>query len=486
MSTTAQAMSAEEAADATSFLPESARDLGRRYGSTGTVHQGVEITRKWDKFREIEKWVDEADKMLLHSVVYDAWHQRLAQVTAAKFLVRAAKSDNPKAKIYADFVRRAYGLEGEPGMMVRPFEAIFRQLCSAHYYGFAVAEDLYYYRDGYVWLRDLESRSQRSIVGWGDTPGVLGPITQRVEAGVQPEPMPGDRVIVATRDQTDTDWQGRGLARSALAPWQRLTFAEDARITGVEQGVYRPPKVETSMEAVGASADPSLRQIADDMSDAVGDYTVGKNASVFRKVTDGNGRVLVDVDWVNNEGFDPKNCIASEERDAKLIRTSFGLAWMEMGQDGNSGSRALGQVHEGLTRMHAIADVEEIIGVLNGPPRPGGGLVGRLIHYNFEDVDNSLLPVIWHDGLEVDKLLELLPHLASLVGANVLTSRNALEEAILRGVDVAPLDDTEKRTVAERLPMGTGPGAEMLAAAAAVRRSVQNYRARETEQGVRL
>lgn len=447
-------------------MPEGREGLARRKGRTGTIHQGGEINRRWDEFRQAGRWVDEADEMLLHPCVYDAWQQRLAQMTAAKFIVRPARSRDPRAKLYAEFVERALGLGGQPGMMARPFEAVAKQFYKGQFYGFALGEDLYYYRDGHIWLRDIESRGQRTIESWGPVAGQLGPIRQRVEgSGTNPQPMAGDQVILVTRDRDDTDWQGRGLARSARAPWKRICFAEDARAAGIERGVYRPPELHAAADVFEGAADPSVRAIFDEMQEAAEKYTAGDNASVFKRIFSSDGRVLVGLDWLTNDGWDPAKAITAEQRDEALIYMGFGLGWLKMGQDGNGGSRALGQVHEGLLRLMAINDVEETIGAFNGPARAGGGLVGRLIAYNFPDFAEDLLPTIWHDGLEVDKLMDLLPHIEALTRAGWLTPRNAGEDAILRGADVPPLDESEKRSAFERMAglLGTAGTALMRA-----------------------
>lgn len=460
-------------------MPKGRANLATPKGRTGTIHQGGEINRRWDLFRSVDRWVDEADEMLLHPCVYDAWQQRQAQMTAAKFVVRSAKKGDPLADAYAEFVRQALGLEGEPGMCQRPFEAVFKQFSKAQFYGFAVGEDLYYYARGRIWLRDIESRGQRTISSWGPVPGVLGPIEQRIEGmtSTLPRPMPAHQVILVTRDRDDTDWQGRGLARAARAAWKRMCFAEDARAAGIERGVYRPPEVDVSEDVFSGGADPSARQVYDEMVQAAAGYTAGKDASVFKRVRSSDDRVLVGVNWLSDDGWDPQKVIAAEQRDEALVYKAFGLGWLMMGQDGNSGSRALGQVHEGMLRLIAINDTEETIAAFNGPDRAGGGLVGRLIKHNFANAREDLLPTIWHDGLEVDRLMELLPHLAALSQAGWLTPRNAAEDAIWRGVDVPPLDDTERRSPAERIP-------GMQAAFTAMRAEISRHKRVRRDAGI--
>jgi hypothetical protein len=68
--------------------------------------------------------------------------------------------------------------------------------------------------------------------------------------------------------------------------------------------------------------------------------------------------------------------------------------------------------------------------------------------------------------------MALLPFLPTLGQAGMITARNALENAILRGADVEELSDDEKRTPLERGGQGaSGAGLMMAVKEAATRLS---------------
>ena len=116
-----------EHAASEALAPEWLSPLLRRRGVSGTVHSGGRVVREWDRFGWLE-WARQADLMRLDPRVQMAWQARASELRAAQWTVTPA--DHPDGERYAEHVRKALGLDGEPGSSTTPERLLKPQSCS--------------------------------------------------------------------------------------------------------------------------------------------------------------------------------------------------------------------------------------------------------------------------------------------------------------------------------------------------------------------
>ena len=425
-------------------------------GVDGVRHSGGQVDRRWDRFRSVREWAEEADRMRLDARIILAWEARASDLRSASWTVRESPTGSAKAARYADIVRRALGLDGRPGLMHRTFGEFVDEAAWFAYYGSLPFEMVWRYdvRAGLACLSDAEVRIPSSILRWGDGED-LGPLTQIAYGHErQPEPIPGRKLLLFTRGRLGSDWLGQGLARAAWSAYARRSKLIDLRTVALARLGVLAPQVEYDpqrlLDAVammtGSSGQGEARQMVQDVAQLVARVQAG-DAAVLVTLRD-----ILDVRWNTQEGFDPTPLLDTDEREIQEIYAAFGVLWLTMGTGSEgSGNRSLGEVHASMTRRQVIADADCIAATLNGRWRDGGGLVGALCELNDPDgFDETCLPTIAHQGLEVDAFAELLPSLPGLVSSGLYTPDDATEDAIRALADVPALPEDARRSQAVR------------------------------------
>ena len=465
-----------EHAASEALAPEWLSPLLRRRGVSGTVHSGGRVVREWDRFGWLE-WARQADLMRLDPRVQMAWQARASELRAADWTVTPA--DHPDGERYAEHVRKALGLDGEPGMMRRTWGQFIDEAAWFAYYGGLPFEVVLRYDivTGWVVPLDLEARIPSSIERWGEGDH-LGPLEQYQRgAGPKPEPIPGDRLLMFTRGQIGTDWTGNGLARSAWAAWYRRNRLVDLRTLALARLGVLAPEVSYDPEALramfapqamreGGSGDPSSL-VTGAVDRAVDNITA---ADAGERVTLVSIKDALEFRWNTGEKFDPAPLIATDERETQEIYAAFGVEFLAMGMGGaSSGNRSLGEVHASLLRRMTIEDADAMQSAINGQWRDGGGLVGMLCQLNMHDFDPAALPTVEHQGLAPDTFAESLGAMAGLAAAGILTPDDGLESMARSAMGAPPLEDADRRSALERRAAGGDPGARLMARYAAAR-----------------
>lgn len=437
-------------------------------GNSGVRHAGGAPWRPWDVLSPRE-WAIEADKMTLDAQVMLGLGVVFSEVLGAEWEVRAPVSGDAArdavSRELAEHVRTVFGLEGQPGLMSRTFDAILSDVAWFLHYGSMPIEVVWTPiepQHGWSVPRDLEVRLPSSILSWGEG-SRLGPITQVPTAYNEPcEPIHARKLLVFTLGQVGTDWLGRGLARAAWAAWRRRQKLQDVRQIGFERLGQTPPSVIHDPDVSGGMGETDHARI------------LKEQASNIAKAQAGDGTVaiqikgLAEIDWGTQDGFDGSKIIQAESVEVDEIHAALGTLFLRLGVNGE-GNRSLGEVHMGLLRRAASRYASIIAGVFNGPWRAGGGLVGALCELNYGVTDASLLPVLVPTGLEPVALLEALSQLPALRTAGLLTPQDSDESAIRTALDLPVLD--KARTTKERMESADfGPAAPLFSAVRRARR----------------
>ena len=445
-------------------LPDEHRALTGVRGRSGTQHSGGKVVRDWDVLTYRER-AFQLSKMLLEGQVQLALGTRLAHVKAAVWEVRCPVDGDPLAEQAAQFVREVLGLQGEPGLMQRPFDAYMAEAAYCTHFGSWVQEVVWadhYTAEGTLWHipLDLQSRIPASIERWGDA-DQLGPITQVTRGeGRPPEPMPGLKVLVYTKDRMGTDWTGNGCGRAAWSAWRRMCELVDVRQIGSQARGILPPVV---------SYDPTVLAAAG-IEASVRDQILQNLRADLLNIQAGQPGVLttvagIGIDWGTSSNFDPAAITAAISAEIDEIHAAYGTGHLRMGLAGNTGNRSLGEVSTDTLRRSAVEDVEALAEAVNGAWRPGGGLLGAMMALNFPGLPPHMHPRLVATGLEPDALAEALGQLPALASGGVLTLGNADEDRVrgVLGLDLLP--ESDYRSPIERAASG-GPGGAVLGAMA--------------------
>jgi len=426
------------------LAPDALDPLTKRRGVSGTVHAGGRVVRRWDKFGW-QEWARQADLMRLDARVQMAWQVRASELRAAQWTVKAA--DHPDGERYAEYVRRALGLDGESGAMRRTWGEFIDEGVWFAYYGALPFEVVWQYdaRTGLIAPLDIESRIPSSILRWGDG-DQLGPLVQYQRGdGPRPEPIPGKRLLCFTRGKLGSDWTGNGLARAAWAPWYRRDRIVDLRTIALARlGVIAPevqydPQLLSDMSRGNAEM-PSVQSLVAETVAQVDAVDAGQRATLVTI------KGALEVAWNTAANFDPAPLIATDERETQDIYAAFGAEFLAMGMSTHStGNRSLGEMHEGLLRRMSIEDADAMACAINGKWRPGGGLVGAVCQLNAPNYDPAAQPTVEHQGLEPDSFADSLQSMPGLIASGALTPDDGLE-SMTRAVIGAPMLERERST----------------------------------------
>lgn len=388
------------------------------------------------------EWALTCEKMLASdSKISSAAMQLQNNMLSATWYIEPA-SDTFEAQRNADFVRDAFGLEGHCcHLRSGSFEQEIRKLARYPLVGFQVVEEVWACSDGFVWLSELGDIDPASIEKWerDDQTGALKYIVQRMiwgdtTADSCKTKLPSTKALICTLGQIGSNVEGIGLL-SACYPWFRLKQSLiDAMANGVPQWanplpIFRVNRDALQSEGYGLDEQQNLLNTAEEFANAFVDGRAGYLISPAG----------IDPDLFSGSSFDPNKIILAIESCNKEISSAFLANFMELGL-GQEGSRSIGEIHWNSYKASIANYLDLIASAFNGPCRPGGGTISRLLQANFYghgiDVPLSELPRLQHRGVEVDSLREALGILPSLVAGGLLTPNGEIEDKIRRAIGV--------------------------------------------------
>lgn len=436
-------------------------------GISGTQVSGGIITGK-EKNPELfgVNWVEEAEDMLMTDpVITKCWFMVKQTLLSATWAFESQNEEDETCNELADFANEAFGFGGFSGMMEIPFQTQLEYICQAFPIGFRYFEELY--KAGpdskgrvRIWLKKYADREPTAHLKWLSRDGQeLDGVQQKI-VGIQkqPQPIPANKLLLITHDQTGSNWAGKGILRSAWWPWKGKTSISTNMTIAADRWVSPTPKL--TVDRSKATANGYAQTQVDEL--------VEQGVQQLENYLSTESSYLVENDVVSFSSYAAPTSF--EQSPLAIIRefnteimAAFLAEFSILGQT-STGARSVGEIHNNTFRRSCISYLNKIADQISGPDRPGGGTIGRLIRWNFGNVPVSKYPRLKHYGLETDGLADSLQQLPALVSSGVLTPNDSLEHAVRDLFGVAQLAENQGRTTEERTqPLSPVGGAVQLA-----------------------
>ena len=403
-----------------------------------------------------QEWAIEAERMLRSDAkLYGAAQQLRNSMLSATWYIEAADGSE-EAQRNARYIRQALGLDGEQShLRSGSFEAEIRRVLDFVFLGHQECEEVYYERDGILWLDELADISPASVLRWNyDERGELVSITQvatarEISLGYTPPAevqIPAEKLQIYSLHKHGRDYEGCGLLSPCWVWWQ----VKDALISFLQDGGEKW-SVPTLIISVDREMLSSMSYTDDDI-----DVLLQKACDAARKYKGGLENYIavpkgINVSVFSGGSFDPTKIIASIDHCNQEMAAAFLTNFLELGMSTDS-SRSLGEIHWNSYKTSIANILDTVADVWNGSGRAGGGTIAKLLQFNFygaaSEVPLDKLPRLRHRGVDVDALADSLGNLPQLAAAGFLTPDDATEVKLRRlfGIQSAsPSQDEETR-----------------------------------------
>lgn len=392
-----------------------------------------------------QQWALECDKMLrTDAKLFGAAQQLRNSMLSATWYIEPA-GDDEESQRNARFIRQALGLDGEVCRLKSgSFEAELRKVIDFVFLGHQECEEVYYEKDGELWLDQIADISPASVLRWNfDGDGNLVSITQvatprEIALGYMPPAevqIPAERLQIYTLNRKGEDYEGTGLLSSCWVWWQ----VKDALINFLQEGGEKW-SVPTIIISVDREMLSSMSYTADDI-----DVLLAKACEAARNYKGGLENYIavpqgINVSVFGGGSFDPTKIIASLDHCNQEMAAAFLTNFLELGMSTDA-NRSLGEIHWNSYKT-SIANILDVVAdVWNGSCRVGGGTISKLLQFNFYGAASAVpvdkLPRLKHRGVDVDALADSLGNLPQLAAAGFLTPDDATEVKLRRLFGIA-------------------------------------------------
>jgi len=388
-------------------------------------------------------WTRTVREMLLDPAISSTWSALKGTLLSAKYDWLSAEPGDPEADKYAEYAKDMWN------RMDVPWEQQLQYILEYLNVGFRYAEILYKTEDGKIYIRNFADREPSSHSRWVREPdnGTLVAVTQNAGLGARiPKPMPASKLLLLTNSLTGQNFAGVGLLRPLYKSWklknhcinqigigaQRWStplLAVDVDRSKMAELNYSAEQIDEAVRSAKAEAQAyvSMEQGYVVRTPAVG-YSIIDGTT---PAANGIGELREVITMMNNEIF-----------------TSMLVQFLTLGTS-DSGSRGVSETMETFFRRAAINYLDNVVGTINGPARPGGGVIGRLLDFNFSNVDQSKLPKLIHSGLDIEPVTAYLNQLGSLVRDELITKSADLETSIRKAIGLEQLQIEEQAAIIE-------------------------------------
>lgn len=401
-----------------------------------------------------EQWIRTAMTMLATDPKISGYASALRHsILAANWTIEPG-DDSPAARLLADRVRDALGLDGHVCHLASgSLETEIGKIVDYALFGRYVVEEIWQQdADGRTWLYGLGDIDQRTIGLERRDPATA------ILVGIEQTPfdgrggcvvLPSTKVQIYTYRGQGDETLGVGLLRPAYQWWALKNSLIHSLDAGAHRWAIPTPMVSFDRELLRSLyTDTEIRAFAENVGKWAEQYSAGETG--FVQTPAGVNLSLY------GGTFDPSRMITAIQTCDQEISSAFLTTWMELGL-GEVGSRSVGEIQWNAYKASISNYLDAIAAVWNGPNRPGGGTIARFLlqALGADEIPAELLPRLRHRGVSVDAFRDLIGVLPQLVTANLVTPTDDLERRIRREVGLDPLS-TPERGPAERL--GTAEG----------------------------
>lgn len=428
-------------------LEEKAQPIYKTYGISGTNLLGGSISGKEQNPQlRGRNWVLTAEDMLATDpIVKRSWSVVKQTLLSAKWIFKPGIEGDQTSEELARFANEAFGFDGYAGMMDISFEDQLNYLLEFIPMGWRYAEEIYYIEKDSIgqekiFLKKFADREPSSHQRWLSADGRnLEGVIQNMVGGVQPEPIPSNKLLLLTLNKTGQNFEGVGLLRPCYWWWSQKQRTSNLLSIGVERWIIPTPKITVDREIAERSGftDGELKAMIDEAVQQAQAYLVQEQGYLVE-----NTAIKYDS-YGNQAGFNPDGALKVIQECDNQISQSFMAQFMNLGIS-DTGSRSVGEVHLSVFRRACINFLDLIASSISGQDRRGGGTIGRLINWNYGCIQPTKLPRLSHMGIDNDALSDALNSLPSLVQSQLLTPDDNLERAIRQriGAGDLPVDAT--------------------------------------------
>ena len=401
-----------------------------------------------------EQWIRTAMTMLSTDPKISGYASALRHSILSATWTIEPGDESAEALLMADRVRDALGLDGHLCHLASgSFEHEVAKVVDYALYGRYVVEEIWQTDgDGRVWLYGLGDIDQRTIGLERRDPATA------ILTGIEQTPfdglggcvvLPSTKVQIYTYRGQGDETLGVGLLRPAYQWWALKNSLIHSLDAGAHRWAIPTPMVTFDRELLRSLyTDTEIRSFSENVGKWAEQYSAGETG--FVQTPAGINLTLY------GGTFDPSRMITAIQTCDQEISSAFLTTWMELGL-GEVGSRSVGEIQWNAYKASISNYLDAIAAVWNGPNRPGGGTIARLLLQQFaaDEIPPELLPRLRHRGVSVDAFRDLIGVLPQLVTANLVTPTDDLERRIRREVGLDPLS-TPQRDPEERL--GTAEG----------------------------
>lgn len=435
--------------------PQSSDSSGRpqpkttELGSTGSIFVGGRLYgHEFNSDLRGYRWVEKTQKMLTDAIIKSARNARFESLLSAKWRVRPGVVDHALAEELAELVRENFGLDGHSGQMSIPWEEQLALFFLFEDVGFRYFEELWREENGRIWLDCWADRLPAAHGKWlSKNKRQLDGVQQRVASWGEGAPtIPANKLLLLVREQEGSNWEGRGTLRSCHFEWELCVHTLTMLSISIERWAVSTPEMTYDQKKIWESLhQPTLAKLNAVIKDA---------EKALTQYLSRETSLLVAAEGIKYGTFgdgqmNPSAIKEVEEILTRRVQYAYLVQFLSLGQ-GSTGARSVGETHIDFFHTSAKNALDYLAGRIGGRGRPGAGTIGRLVQYNYGDVDPKYLPRLEHSGLSAAALAQAFNVLGQLKQHNLITDTDALEEQILTILEAGPLQEIAKKLRAAR------------------------------------
>jgi len=370
-------------------------------------------------------------------------------LTSATFKFIPASEDDEQSMALCKFMNQVFGLGGEVSYLQEgSFESILEQICLYLPYGYQYLEEIYYQHkdqegNDRVFLKTLAHCEATAHLRWGSDDGRNLSYIQQLSSvgGVNSEKIPANKVLLFVLNKSGSNFEGVGLLRPCYYYWREKQSILNIASLGISRWAAPTPVLSidrTAVEAIGYS-DEEVSQMIEQAAQQAANYSALEQSFLIE-----NQVIKFQVFGGSSSGFDLSQVNEYIQTLDNQIASAFLSNFMNLGIT-QTGARAVGTIHQEFFILSCINILEYICSIIGGADRPGAGLVGRLIKFNFGDIPLSKYPKLVAGGLDSDELGRQLFNLPTLVQSGLLQPDNTLLSGVREKLGLPPVKQEQNQ-----------------------------------------